>query len=146
MDVRRRFVELTRFLLGLQESLELSEIFQRCYDGLPACLDVSRVTIMLYDEALGGLVSDQYLGVKHRGEKIVSSIQPVGAYLSGRCFAECRPIAIDDCSVTDLIPARDVGNLKLKRLTAGSGIAIVAPHAKRAPNGHGAVGVFHITP
>ena len=40
---------------------------------------------------------------------------------------------------------RCVGNLQLKRLTAGSGIAIVALHTKRATNGHGTVGVFHIT-
>ena len=39
-----------------------------------------------------------------------------------------------------------VGNLQLKRLTAGSGIAIVALHTKRATNGHGAVYVFNIAP
>ena len=41
-----------------------------------------------------------------------------------------------DCQPRDI---RCVGNLQLKRLTAGSGIAIVALHTKRATNGHGAV-------
>jgi GAF domain-containing protein len=46
------------------------------------------------------------------------SYQPSGWSLSGKCFKESRPIAIDDCGKSDIIPQRFVEELRLRSAIA----------------------------
>jgi signal transduction histidine kinase/putative methionine-R-sulfoxide reductase with GAF domain len=119
--LRRRTNELEllrRLHEAFREALDLSAIFQRVYDLLPQCLGVSRASLLLYDPAQRALVSDQFLGIRRRGEVLISGPQPTDHSISGRCFTEARPIVVPDCSRTDLIPAEHVERLRLRSTVA----------------------------
>jgi signal transduction histidine kinase len=76
---------------------------------------VGRASILLYDPALDALVSGEYIGATHPGEKhLVSAPQPIGHSISGKCFAEARPIVIDDANTTDIIPQEFVQKLGIR--------------------------------
>lgn len=103
---------------SFREARELPAIFQRVYDILPRHLGVHRASLLLYDAGRDALVSDQFLGVEHTGENLVSQPQPTAHSISGKCFGEGRAVMIPDCAKTELIPSRIVAELRLKATLA----------------------------
>jgi signal transduction histidine kinase len=109
---------LRAFHATFQEAQDLKTVFLRVYEMLPACLQVNRASVLLWDEKAGGLVSEESIGAAHPNETLRSGPQPVGFSISGLCFSEVRPIVVADCSQTDLIPQEYVQELRLKSSAA----------------------------
>lgn len=118
VDEQGRLRIIRAFFQLFQEAVELPVVFQRVYDTLPGLLQVSRASILLYEPELGALVSGDYIGAVHRGEALTSAPQAVGHSISGLCFAEVRPIVINDCSQSSVIPQDVVLQLQLKSTAA----------------------------
>lgn len=98
-----------------QTSHDLSSVFKNVYDILHDYLggvENVRVNLFLYDREQDGLISEEYFGLSRFGKKGLA--QPIGYSISGICFKEARPIIINDCTNTDLIPPKYVKQLKLK--------------------------------
>lgn len=121
-EALRAEVGRLQLLMELHETFrdarELSAIFQRVYDILPRHLGVHRASLLLYDAGRDALVSDQFLGVEHPGENLVSQPQPIAHSISGKCFGEAKPVMIPDCARTELIPPQIVAELRLKATLA----------------------------
>lgn len=121
-ELRRRNMTplqlLREFYETFQEAQDLETVFQRVYDMLPRCLGVNRAAVLLWDETAGGLVSEDAIGAPHPNEHLESGPQTPGYSISGKAFAEVRPIVVQDCSTTKLIPAKFVEELNLKSSAA----------------------------
>ena len=103
----------------VQTSHNLSSVFAQVYTIIQQYFDDSlaiRVNLLLYDEEQGGLISEQYFGLNRFGTK--GEPQPIDYSISGKCFIEGKPIYIEDCSKTDLIPLKHVIELNLKSVLA----------------------------
>ncbi|MBN1478318.1 PAS domain S-box protein [Candidatus Sumerlaeota bacterium] len=101
-----------------EESRALGPVVEEIYREFPRYLGFSRASLMLFDEESQALVSDELIGVHRSGETSSSAPQPIGFSISGKCFAEKRPIVVDDCSQSDLVPRRFVEQLRLKSCAA----------------------------
>lgn len=117
-DREIRLRVLCEFYAAFDHQARLEELIQSISDVIPRYLPVDRVTVSLHDEASNSLVSGQLLRVLQRREQFVSAPQPVGYSISGRCFSECRPIVVEDCRTTDLIPREWVNHFGLKSVIA----------------------------
>lgn len=96
----------------------LQQVFECVYEVFPRFLGVGRASLMLYDEKADALISDHLIGVERRGENLRSAPQLTSQSISGRCFTTGRPVIVNDCSQTDLIPAEIVEALQLKSTIA----------------------------
>lgn len=83
----------------------------------PSFLGVDRISVLIYDAAQGMLVSGRYVGAAGRPEDTFDG-QPVGLSISGQCFAQARPLVVNDCTATDLIPEHFAALLNLKACVA----------------------------
>lgn len=121
-DALREQTSRLQLLKQLHEAfhgaLDLRTVLERVYGLFPKYLDVDRASLFLYDEKLNALISDHLIGIERTGEQMVSAPQPVGYSISGACFAEGRPIVVNDCSKTTLIPEQYVKSLSLKSTVA----------------------------
>ncbi|MGI8906305.1 MAG: ATP-binding protein [Candidatus Sumerlaeaceae bacterium] len=118
LRVISRLQLLRSFHATFQEAQDLKTVYLRVYEMLPACLRVSRAAVLLWDEEVGALVSEAYIGAAHQNEKLRAGPQPVGFSISGLCFSEVRPVVVGDCSRTELIPPEFVKELRLKSSAA----------------------------
>jgi PAS domain S-box-containing protein len=110
-------LQLLRDIITMfQGELDPRIVIQKMYEIIPRVLGVDRANILLYDKESDSLVSDQMIGVTGTGHS--PSYQPSGWSLSGKCFKESRPIAIDDCGKSDIIPQRFVEELRLRSAIA----------------------------
>ncbi len=117
----KRFQLLKDFHESIAVAYDLQTIYQNLYDVFgkySRALHVNRVSILLYDQKTNSLISDQLIGVLHRGENLVSAAQPVGYSISGQCLMTASPIVVNDCSKTDLIPEKYISQLSLKSTVA----------------------------
>ncbi|MFB3894994.1 MAG: PAS domain S-box protein [bacterium] len=117
-DKLNRLQLLKMFYETLALSLDLKQVFQKVYDLIPKYLKVDRASLFLYDENMKGLISDHLIGVERPGQVSDSAPQPIGYSISGKCFQDAKPIVINDCSQTDLIPQKYIDLLKLKSTVA----------------------------
>ncbi len=127
LNILRRLLQDTR--LGFDSGAFVETIHRT----LPGLLDISRATVLIYDEGLKGLIQDPRIAPRQRPDLPNTIVQPLGFSISGRCFLEARLIHIDDCSKPCLIPADYVQQLNL-------GSVIAAP----IPGTDGPVGVLRI--
>ena len=116
-DKENRLHLLRTFYEATTVTHDLKKIYQLLYDIFPRYfhhLGIDRVSLMIYDANSGTLVSDQLIGIRHRGEDFISGHQELGHSISGKCFLSGKPIMVEDCSKTDLIPEKWVKQLNLK--------------------------------
>jgi two-component system, LuxR family, sensor kinase FixL len=104
--------------LTSEDGRALAPVVEEIYREFSRYLGFSRASLMLFDEQSQALISDGLIGVHRPGYPTSSAPQPVGFSISGKCFAERRPIVIDDCSQSDLVPRRFVEQLSLKSIAA----------------------------
>ncbi len=115
LENKRQLELLKKIQTIFQTSHDLSSVFKNVYEILHEYLgglENIRVNLFLYDKEQNGLISEEYFGLSRFGKK--GHAQPIGYSISGICFKEARPIIINDCSKTDLIPKKYVNQLKLK--------------------------------
>lgn len=120
-DKVNRLQLLKTFYEATTVTHDLQTIYQLLYDIFPKHfhhLGIDRVSLLMYDQKSGSLVSDQLIGASHRGEVLVSGHQELGYSISGKCFLSGQPIIVEDCSQTDLIPEQWVRQLHLKSTVA----------------------------
>lgn len=126
LNERLRWLELLKaFYDTLQDLPGIKEILQKVHEMFPSYLGVNRACLFLYDEDLQALVSHDALARGLQGPELVAAAQPVSYSISGMCFAQARPIVIQDCSGSDLIPAEYVSALNLKSTVA---VPVIAKH------------------
>lgn len=101
-----------------EEFRSAGSVVEQVYREFPRYLGFSRASLMLFDEESQALVSDDLIGIHRSGGASPSAPQPLGFSISGKCFIEQRPIVIDDCSKSDLVPPRFVDSLSLKSVVA----------------------------
>ena len=105
---------------SFQGSLELGQVVKDLYEQLPQYLGVQKVSILFYDEKRQSLVNDKYILPDDAcpKEEIDRMSQPIGYSISGVCFKEARPVLINDCANTDLVPREYVEKFHLKSTLA----------------------------
>jgi len=81
---------------------------------LPRCIGASRATILLWDDTIQALTSEESIGAPHPNENLPHGPQRMGFSISGLCFSEVRPVLVPDCTKSVLIPAEYVEKLNLK--------------------------------
>jgi PAS domain S-box-containing protein len=114
IDIEQRFHLHRELVSHFNETHNIQDIYNLIYSELPIKLNVSRVSLLLYDEGTNSLYSETAIG-KDKPE-IFS--QPIGYSISGICFKEKRVVVINDCRKTDLIPQNYVDQLRLKSTLA----------------------------
>jgi PAS domain S-box-containing protein len=68
------------------DALELNVIYNRLYNVVPELMKdigVNRVSLLLWDEESGMLLSDQYIGALHKAEPMISGPQSLDESISG---------------------------------------------------------------
>jgi diguanylate cyclase (GGDEF)-like protein len=117
-DKVARLELITSFHENLHGIVDLKKLFEKIYEIVPKYFGINRVSLLLYDEKQNTLISDQLIGVERFSKISSSAPQPIGHSISGVCFQERRPIILNDCSQTDLIPKKYVDILNLKSCVA----------------------------
>ncbi|MCB9059114.1 MAG: PAS domain S-box protein [Calditrichae bacterium] len=117
----KRLEVIRAFHETFSDVLNLEVVYERLYQYGPDLLQnfgVDRISLLLWDEENKTLVSDQYIGVEHKNEQLVSGRQNADESISGKCFSTKKPVIIEDCSDQDIIPLQYVDSLSLKSTIA----------------------------
>jgi len=106
--------------LGIVASrvFDVFTLYKTVYKFIPEYLEVSRASILRYDKETKSLMSEKEFGIIREDINVKSGVQASNFSISGKCFTENRPIIVNDCSKTDLIPEAHVKGLNLKSCLA----------------------------
>ena len=117
-----KLLQLLRiFHENLATALDLKTFFHRCYEIVPLIsksLDVNRISMLLCDEKTQSLIDHELIGEDFTPVQLRSEIHPVGHSISGKCLELERPIMVEDCSQTEIIPQEWIEKLNLKSTLA----------------------------
>lgn len=97
-----------------QSTMDLNKVFTRVYEVIPQYLGdrgVHRASLFLHDPALDILVDANQLDDHSASTDMASKFNEI-------CFKEQRPIIINDCTKTKLLPAEYTERLKIKSTVA----------------------------
>jgi len=97
-----------------QSTMDLNKVFSRVYEVIPQYLGdrgVHRASLFLHDPTLDILVDANQLDDVSVSTNMASKFNEI-------CFKEQRPIIINDCSKTKLLPAEYAERLKIKSTVA----------------------------
>jgi PAS domain S-box-containing protein len=102
-----------------RQTLDVHRVIENITHMIPRYLGIDRASLLFFDEKTGSLVSDTSIlkfALKEsiKTEDIKDVLQPVGYSISGLCFKETRPIYVEDCSQSDLIPKKYIDEFHLK--------------------------------
>lgn len=117
-EERNRLILLRELDHIIHSTLDLKQIFEYVYAHLPLSMGVDRVSIRLVDNEKKTLVSEKTLGIHRPGVEELPEEYPIGFSLSGKVAQLGRPIIVDDCSKSDLIPKEWSEKLNLKSCVA----------------------------
>ncbi len=111
---------LNKLGMLMNSTLDLQTIFDHVYEALPAVLGAHRASILLYDDKSGALISDASGSIERTDSLPESSgrRQQLDWSIAGDCFMQGKPIVINDCSQTNLIPREWVERLQLRSTAA----------------------------
>jgi signal transduction histidine kinase/CheY-like chemotaxis protein len=98
--------------------LNLKAFCEKVYEIFPKYFPELHITILFYDAAKNALVSDDIFGITRFPHELHPDIQELGFSVSGKCFIERRPILVNNCATTDLIPKKYVELYQLKSTLA----------------------------
>lgn len=110
----------------LSEQTDTTRLVESIYGIGMQDFGADRISVLLYDPASGGLVSDLQFGIERVGINRPlpasgakqSDPQPLASSISGKCFVENKAVIENDCSTTTLIPRKFVDQLGLKSTLA----------------------------
>jgi len=102
-----------------RQTLDVQKVIIDVQAMIPKYLGISRASLFFYDEKSNSLVSDTSImkfAIKEsiEAEDIQGVLQPVGYSISGVCYKEARPVYVDDCTHTDMIPQKYIDEFHLK--------------------------------
>jgi len=117
-DKLKRLRLLRDLGLAYAQHLDLKELCQRVYAAVPQYTGIDRASILIYDPTQNALLGDGFVGIYRPDVGPAVASQPIDSSISGRCFQTRKPIVINDCSATDIIPQRFVEQLRLKSALA----------------------------
>ncbi len=118
LNDRLRRLQLLRELGFLFAStLEQPEIIRKVSIFIPQYLGVTRAIIRFVDPDSSSLVAPPDAEADGSSDGTVDR-QPSGFSISGKCLEENRPLLVNDCRTTDLIPAEWVEHFRLRSVLA----------------------------
>lgn len=112
-DKLRRLQLLRELGFLFASSLEQPEIIRKVSTFIPQYLGVTRAIIRFVDPTGPALVA---LADDPTGNDLPR--QPIGFSISGRCVEENRPVLVNDCRTTDLIPQEWIDHFQLQSVLA----------------------------
>jgi len=104
-----------------QDTLDVQKVVSDIQTMIPKYMGIQRALLLFYDEKQNSLVSEKVIMNTRRHqdvEDIKSTLQPLGYSISGVCFKEARPVYVEDCAHTDLIPQKYVNEYQMKSALA----------------------------
>jgi PAS domain S-box-containing protein len=112
-DKLRRLQLLRELGFLFASSLEQPEIIRKVSTFIPQYLGVTRAIIRFVDPVEPALVT-------FAGDPTGKDLprQPIGFSISGRCVQENRPVLVNDCRKTDLIPQEWIEHFQLRSVLA----------------------------
>jgi PAS domain S-box-containing protein len=125
-DKVRKLQLLREISLLYARELDLRTLVKRIYEVFPRFFPSTTANVLVYSAEAGGLISDDQLGIDRRGVPPSGGVTMPGESISGRAFLERRPINIDDCTQTDIIPREWIDRLHLRSCLA---VPIIAQDA-----------------
>ncbi len=117
-DKVRKLQLLREISLLYSKELDLRTLIERIYEIFPQYFPSTLPNVLIYDPKVGGLISDDQLGVYRDDRPTSDGVTMPGESISGRAFTERRPIIVDDCSASDIIPRAWVERLQLRSCLA----------------------------
>lgn len=117
-DKVRKLQLLREIGLVYATELDLRTLIGRIYEVFPHFFPTTTANVLVYDSAAGGLVSDDHLGIDRPGTSRAGGVTLPGESISGRAYVERRPVLIEDCRTTEVIPKEWIEHLNLRTCLA----------------------------
>ncbi len=104
-----------------QDTLDVQKVVSDIQTMIPKYMGIQRASLLFYDEKQNSLVNEKVIINTRRHqdvEDIKSTLQPLGYSISGVCYKEARPVYVEDCAHTDLIPQKYINEYQMKSALA----------------------------